>query len=360
MDADSGTILLEKGGTLPAIPASTIKLLTAEVVFDALKRGEISLDQDMIVSEHAWRTGGAPSRGSTMFANLNSRIRVEDLIRGLIIDSANDAAIALAEGLAGSEDAFAVRMNQRAAALGLSDLHATNPWGRDDREQRVTAHSMALLTAHLIRSYPDFYRYYSEKELTWNKIRQLNRNPLLLMDVGADGLLTGSVDENSGYGLIGSAVQNGQRLILIIYGAKTAKERADEARKIFLWGFHAFESHPLFFDGEIIGSVSVYGGASASVNVRAKGPVQLFLQRGQQERVQGKIFYRGPIAAPVREGDQIAHLVLTRAGIQILDIPLYAAQNIETGNLPSRAFDAALELGQGLFYAHVLKRARAQ
>lgn len=356
MDAESGTILFEKNASQPFVPASTIKVLTASVVFEALKKGEISLVQEMIISEHAWRTGGAPSRGSTMFANLNSRVRVEDLLRGLIIDSANDAAIAFAEALAGTEASFATRMNEYAANLGLNDLHATNPWGRDDKDQRVSARGMALLAAHVIKTFPDYYRYFAEKEFTWNKIRQLNRNPLLLMDVGADGFLTGSADEETGFGLVASAVQNGQRLILVMYGAKTAKERAEEARKIFLWGFHSFDSRPLFAEGEVIGEVPVYGGAQKYVALRAQGPVSLLLQRGSQERVQGKIIYRGPLVAPITQGDAIGHMQLTRAGTIILDVPLYAHESVAIGSLPSRAWDAALEWGLGLFYAYVLKR----
>jgi D-alanyl-D-alanine carboxypeptidase (penicillin-binding protein 5/6) len=356
LDAGTGSILFEKNGAQAQTPASTIKVLTADVVFAALAAGELTLDHEFVISEHAWRSGGAPSGGSTMFANLNSHLRVDDLLRGLIIHSANDAAIALAEGLDGSEDTFALRMNKQAASLGLNAIHATNPWGRDDPQQKVSAHDMALLAYHLISTYPDYYHYFSEKEFTWNKIRQLNRNPLLLMDVGADGLFTGAINNETGFGLVGSAVQNDQRLILVVYGAKSAKERADEARKIFLWGFHSFDSRTLFADGETIGELSLYGGARSTVAVRAAGAVKILLQKGSQERVQGHILYRGPLRAPIREGDQLAHLQLTRGESIILDVPLYAQTSVDQGSLPSRALDAALEWGTGLFYAHVLKR----
>jgi D-alanyl-D-alanine carboxypeptidase (penicillin-binding protein 5/6) len=291
-----------------------------------------------------------------MFASLKSRIRVEDLIRGLVVASGNDAAIVLAEGLAGTEDAFAARMNQQAIKLGLSDLHATNPWGRDDPNQKVTARDMALLTAHIIQAYPDHYRYFGEKDFMWNKIRQSNRNPLLLMDVGADGLTTGSIDESSGYGLVASAVQNDQRLILVVYGAKTAKERADEARKILQWGFHSFDRKNLFAEGEIIGTLSVYGGEPHDVKLQASTALYVLLQKGSQERLQGSITYRGPLIAPIKRGDTIAHLHITRAGQLILDQPLFAAEDIGLASLSHRAWDAALEFGQGLFYAHILKR----
>ncbi len=175
-----------------------------------------------------------------MFAALNSNIRVEDLIRGLVIVSGNDAAIVLAEGLAGSEGAFATHMTARARELGLTHLTFTNPWGEDDPDQRVTARDMADLAAYVIKTYPQYYHYFGEKDFTWNKIKQPNRNPLLTMDIGADGLKTGNID-TSGYGIVASAVQNGQRLILAIYGAKNAKERETEAMRLFQWGFRFFE-----------------------------------------------------------------------------------------------------------------------
>ncbi len=184
IDADTQTVLFEKNADDPATPASTVKIMTAELVFQAIAEGHLKLDDEFPVSENAWRTGGALARGSTMFAALNSRIRVEDLIRGLVIVSGNDAAIVLAEGIAGSEGAFATRMTERARELGLDHLTFTNSWGRDDPEQKVTARDMALLAAHLIRTYPDLYQYFGEKDFTWNKIKQPNRNPLLTMDIG--------------------------------------------------------------------------------------------------------------------------------------------------------------------------------
>ncbi len=239
MDADTQSVLFEKGADAPVIPASTVKVMTAEVVFHELTEGRIKLDDEFLITQNAWRTGGAPARASSMFAAVNSRIRVEDLIRGLVIDSGNDAAIALAEGVAGSEGAFATLMMKRGRELGLTRSIFTNSWGKDDPEQKVIPREMTLLAAHVIATYPDYYKYFGEKEFTWNKIKQTNRNPLLTMDIGADGLKTGNIDA-SGYGLVGSAVQNGQRLILALYGAASAKERAEEARKLFLWGFRSF------------------------------------------------------------------------------------------------------------------------
>ena len=238
IDAETQSVLFEKNADEPATPASTVKLMTAELVFQALAQGRLKLDDEFTVSETAWRNGGALARGSTMFAAVGSRIRVEDLIRGLVIVSGNDAAIVFAEGLAGSEGAFATRMTQRARELGLLHSTFTNAWGRGDPEQKVAARDMALLAAHVIRTYPEYYHYFGEKDFTWSKVKQPNRNPLLAMNIGADGVKTGHLAQ-SGYGLVGSAVQRGRRLILVLNGAQTEEARAREARRLLEWGFAA-------------------------------------------------------------------------------------------------------------------------
>jgi D-alanyl-D-alanine carboxypeptidase len=235
-DYASAAILFEKNATEPMAPASTTEVLTAEIIFHELKEGRLHLDDRFLVSENAWRSGGGHSQ---MFLEVHSQVRIEDLIRGLVVQSGADAAIALAEGLAGTEDNFAELMNKRATELGMTHSHFTNPSGKGDPGQRVTARDMALLAAHIIREYPEYYKYFGEKEFTWNKIHQLNHNPLLTMDIGADGMKTSDLAE-SGFGLVGSAVQNGHRLIVVINGLKSASERADEARKLFNWGFRSF------------------------------------------------------------------------------------------------------------------------
>ena len=202
MDADTQSVLFEKSADQPVTPASTVKIMTAELVFREIKEGRLRLENEFTISENAWRTGGAMARGSSMFAGLHTRVKVEDLLRGLLIVSGNDAGIALAEGIAGSDAAFAQKMTQRARDLGLRGLTFRNSWGKDDPAQKVTARDMALLAEHLIRTYPDLYKYFAEKEFTWNRIKQQNRNPLLNMDLGADGLKTGNIDEASGYGLV--------------------------------------------------------------------------------------------------------------------------------------------------------------
>ena len=347
MDYDTRTVLLEKAADDLMPPASTAKMMTAEVIFHELTEKKLKLDDEFVISENAWRKGGGAAGGSTMFAQVNSKVKVDDLIRGLLIDSGNDAAIALAEGLAGSEEAFATLMNKRAREIGMERSTFTNPWGRGDAGQRVTPREMAILAAHIIQTYPDYYKYFGEREFTWNKVRQQNRNPLLTMDIGADGLKTGNIEE-SGFGLVGSAIQGGQRVIVVINGLKTANDRKDEARKLIQWGLRSFDTKILFNAGDVIGTAKVYGGASFEAPLVANGPVKLLIPRGSGERLTAKIIYQGPLVAPVEAGKEVARLRITRGAIQALDVPLKTQTAVETGPLWHRALDAALELGYGL------------
>ena len=355
IDSASRSVLFEKDADALVIPASTAKIMTAEIVFHEITLGHLNLDNEFLVSETAWRYGGAPARGSSMFAAPNSQVRIEDLIRGLVIVSGNDAAIALAEGIAGSEGAFATLMTKRARELGLERSTFTNAWGRGDPDQKVTPREMVTLANHVILTYPDLYKYFGEKEFTWNKIKQSNRNPLLTMDFGADGLKTGNIDE-SGYGLVGSAVQNGQRLILALYGSPTAKERAEEARKIFLWGFRSFDSKTIFQAGETIGSAKVYGGSSSNVPLIADEEVKILVPRTATEKLTGRIVYTGPLIAPVEAGREVARLKIFRGTEQILDLPLKTAAAVEQGVLPRRAMDAGIEYATVLIRKYVVKR----
>jgi D-alanyl-D-alanine carboxypeptidase (penicillin-binding protein 5/6) len=355
IDAETQSVLFEKNADEPATPASTVKLMTAELVFQALAQGRLKLDDEFTVSETAWRNGGALARGSTMFAAVGSRIRVEDLIRGLVIVSGNDAAIVFAEGLAGSEGAFATRMTQRARELGLLHSTFTNAWGRGDPEQKVAARDMALLAAHVIRTYPEYYHYFGEKDFTWSKVKQPNRNPLLAMDFGADGLKTGNIEANS-FGLVASAVQNEHRLILALYGAKTAKERADEARHLFQWGFRAFEPKTLFAAGDVVGTAKVFGGATGDVPLVVAKPVTLLVPRDAGEKLSGVIVYEGPLKAPVAAGQTVAQLKIFRGTTEILAVALQTAKDVEVGSLQQRAIDAGLEYAGGLIRKYVWKK----
>jgi len=352
IDPDSDSVLFEKNADQLVAPASLAKLMTLEYVFNEITQGRLKLGDEFTVSENAWRKGGAPSRGSTMFAVLNSRIKVDDLLHGIVVQSANDACIVLAEGLAGSETAFGTMLTKRAREIGLEKSTFTNSTGYSDPNQRVTVRELALLARHIIQKYPDFYPYFGEREFTWNKIRQQNRNPLLAMNLGADGLKTGSTAE-AGFGLVGSAVQNGLRLIVVVNGAKSEKERAEEARKLLEWGFHGFESRLLFAEGQTVGEAKVYGGASSYVPLVGSGTVRLMLPRNSTDRIIARIVYKGPVPAPIQRGQVVAKLKVWRGDNVALDIPLNAAEDVPTGSMAQRAMDAVTELMIGLFRAGV-------
>ena len=244
MDPESDSILFEKNGDQLVAPASLAKLMTLEYAFNEIKQGRLKLEDEVFISENAWRKGGAPSHGSTMYAAIHSRVKVDDLLHGIIVDSANDACIALAESMAGNETTFAALLTKRAREIGLEKSTFTNATGYSDPNLRVTVRELAQLARHIMHTYPDFYPYFAEREFTWNNIHQLNRNPLLAMGIGADGLKTGETAE-AGSNLVGSAVQEGLRLIVVVTGARSEKERAEEGRKMLDWGFHGFEFAPL-------------------------------------------------------------------------------------------------------------------
>lgn len=350
IEADSGSVLFEKGADDLIPPASLSKLMTAEVVFNEIKQGRLKPTDEFIVSTNAWRRGGAPSRTSSMFIPIHSKVAVDDLLHGVIIQSANDAAIALAEGISGNESTFAELMTKRAREIGLAKSTFGNSNGLPDPRQLMTARELAKLARHIIETYPEYYKYYGEREFTWNKIRQYNRNPLLALTIGADGLKTGFTKE-AGYGLVGSAVQNGLRLIVVVNGLKSEKERADEAKKLLEWGFHSFQSGLLFADGQEIAQAKLYGGNKGHVPLVAGKEVRLMVPRGSREKVIARVVYTGPVPAPVQQGQKIGTLKVWRGESLVLEVPLRAAESIGTGSMSQRAFDAASELVVGLFRA---------
>jgi D-alanyl-D-alanine carboxypeptidase (penicillin-binding protein 5/6) len=347
VDAETGTVLFQKDADARMPPASMSKLITSAVVFDAVKSGRLRLDDEFMVSETAWRQGGAGSGGSTMFAKLGSAIKISDLIRGIVVQSGNDACIIIAEGMAGTEATFADLLNAEARKIGLTNSHFKNATGLPDPDQYMTARDLARLAKYIIDEFPDFYKIYSEPEFTWNKIKQRNRNPLLDMNIGADGLKTGFTEE-SGYGLVGSAVRDGQRLIMAMNGMKSEKERAEEARKLMEWGFRAFERVNLFGDGEVIADINVFGGTQGSVGVVSKGALDVLLPHGSRDQIKAQIVYQGPVAAPVEEGQEIGIIRLT-AGALTKEAPVYAADSVAVGTMSQRAVDGLTELLFGWF-----------
>jgi D-alanyl-D-alanine carboxypeptidase (penicillin-binding protein 5/6) len=350
IDAENGGVLYERDPDKLIFPASLAKLMTAEYVFHELKEGRIKLTDEYQVSENAWRKGGAPSHGSTMFAAIHSKIPVDDLLHGMIIQSANDACIVLAEALAGSESEFAEKLTQRAREIGLAKSVFTNSNGLPDPNEHVTTRELGILARHIILDYPEYYKIFGQADFTWNKIRQPNRNPLLGTVNGADGLKTGFTND-AGYGIVGSAVQDGVRLIVVVNGEKTAKERADAAKKLLEWGFHTVEPRNLFAAGQIIGSAKVYGGANGSVPLKASGLVKIMVPKSGGERVIARIAYHGPVPAPIVEGQQIGELRVWRDDKLVLQTPLRAAASVERGNMPGRALDAVTEMVIALFRA---------
>jgi D-alanyl-D-alanine carboxypeptidase (penicillin-binding protein 5/6) len=350
IDAENGGVLYERDPDKLIFPASLAKLMSAEYVFHLLKEGKIKLTDEFSVSENAWRKGGAPSHSSTMFAALNSKVPVDDLLHGMIIQSGNDACIVLAEGIAGTEGEFAAQMTQRAREIGLEKSVFTNSNGLPDPGTKVTTRELAMLARDIIVNYPEMYKIFGQPDYTWNKIRQQNRNPLLGSVEGADGLKTGFTSD-AGYGLVGSAVQNGLRLIVVVNGEKDAKERGDEAKKLLEWGFRSFEERNLFAEGQIVGSAKVFGGASGSVPLQAGGLVHLLVPKIGGEKLIARIAYQGPIPAPIEQGQQIGLLKVWRDDKLVLQVPLKAAESVPKGNMSQRAVDGVAELVIGLFRA---------
>lgn len=349
IDAGTNNVLFEKSADQAIAPGGFASLMTAEVVFDALAQGRIKLDDQFEVSENAWRRGGAPSHTSSMFAPIHSKVRVEDLLRGAIVESGNDACIALAEGLAGTEANFAEVMNTRARQIGLMKSAFANSTGRPEGPgSRTTVRELAKLAQRIVETYPEFYKLYGEREFTWNNIRQQNRNPLLHLDIGADGLKA-SYSGELGYSLVGSATQNGVRLILVIDGAASEKERTDGAKKLFEWGFHDFDSKLLFGQGEMVGEARTYGGCKAYVPLISAHEIKLMVPRGIRERIVARIVYTGPVPAPVHQGQPIGVLKVWRDDNLALEVPLQAAEDIGGGTVVQRALDAVSELVIDLF-----------
>jgi D-alanyl-D-alanine carboxypeptidase (penicillin-binding protein 5/6) len=356
MEATSGSILFEKNADELRAPSSMMKLMTAEVIFNALKEGRIKLTDEFRISENAWRKGGAPSGGSTMFAAIHSKVAVDDLLHGAIIQSGNDACIALAEGMAGSEKKFANDfMTKRARELGLTKSTFGNSNGLPDPDNRMTVRELATLARHIILDFPEFYKLFGEKEFTWNKIRQQNRNPLLNSTLsGADGLKTGYTKEG-GYGMVGSAVQNGIRLIVVVNGLEDPDDRAQEAKKMLEWGFRNFEARTLFAENQFVGWAKVFGGASRYVKLTSPEPIKVMVPKNGSERLIARIVYSGPVRAPIQERQRVGVVRVWRGHNVAMEAPVYAAESIGTGSTFRRAIDGVSELVIGMFRASAEK-----
>src|SRR5271154_5886680 len=351
IEATSGSVLFEKNADELRAPSSMMKLMTAEVVFHAIQQGEVKLTDEYRVSENAWRKGGAPAGGSTMFAILHSRIAVDDLLHGAIIQSGNDACMVLAEGIAGNERAFAAdKMTKRARELGLTQSTFANSNGLPDPGNKMTVRELAELARYIILTYPEAYKLFGEKEFTWNKIRQLNRNPLLNSLDGADGLKTGYTKEG-GYGMVGSAIQNGIRLIAVVNGLEDSDDRASEAKKMLEWGFRNFEVRTLFAAQQPVGYAKVFGGDSGSVKLSSPDPIKVMVPKNGNEKLIARIVYSGPVRAPIEAGQPVGIVRVWRGANIAVETPVYAAEPVGRGSTMRRAIDGVSELVIGMFRA---------
>jgi serine-type D-Ala-D-Ala carboxypeptidase (penicillin-binding protein 5/6) len=328
MDMTTGAVLMEKNADQPVPTASMSKIMTTYMLFEALKEGRVKLGDLLPVSENAWRKGGAPSGGSAMFLEIHSQATVEELLRGIVVQSGNDASIVIAEGLAGTEEAFAEQMTRRAHELGMTRSRFRNSTGWPHPDHVSTPRDLALLAKLTIEQFPEYYHYYSETEYTYNGIRQGNRNPLLYTDMGVDGLKTGHTEE-AGYGLTASAKIGDRRLILVITGLPDAKERAEEAKKLMSWGFREFDNYKLLAVNEPAATAPVWLGEADSVSLITGDDVVVTLPRAARPDMIVKVRYEGPIPAPVEKGQRLGTLVVEAPGASTAEFPLFAGERVE-------------------------------
>lgn len=323
IDAATGTVLFEKNAETQLPPASMSKIMTIYLVFERLADGRLSMDDLIPVSEKAWRMGG-----SKMWIEVGEQVRVEDLLRGVIVQSGNDAAIAFAEALSGSEEAFAQEMNKKAAELGLADSNFRNATGWPDPQHYMSARDLATLARRLILDFPQYYHFYSETEFTWADITQPNRNPLLGRGIGVDGIKTGHTEE-AGYCLAVSAVQDGRRLILVVTGLPSEKARAEESERLLTWGFREFTTFTLFAAGAVLDEAPVFMGADDTVPLVAPHDLEVQMLRSVRDQMTVTLRYQAPIEAPIAEGKEVAILTVEAPNMKPIDLPVVAGRSVD-------------------------------
>lgn len=331
-DVETGQTLFAKNENQRMPTSSMSKVMTMYMVFDALKRGEISMDTEFKVSKKAWEKGG-----SKMFVEVDKKVKIQDLIRGVIVQSGNDATIVLAEGLAGSEDVFARKMTTKAKQLGMKNSNFTNASGWPDANHYSTAEDLAILTKAIMKDFPEYYGFYKEKEFEFNKIKQPNRNPLLYRNIGADGVKTGHT-EIGGYGLIGSAANDNRRVIMVVNGLKNEKERADVGAQIIEWGLNGFENKTIYPKGSEVAGAKVLLGKVDLVPLIIQEDLRVTLSKAGRDNIKATVHYNSPLKAPVHQGDQVAVLKLSLPdNMGEFEAPLYAAQDVEVLGFFKRA-----------------------
>lgn len=331
VDFQTGSVLYDKMGEERLAPASMSKLMTVYMLFDSLKRGDVKLTDTFHVSEKAWAM-----QGSKMFVDIDSDVKVEDLLRGILIQSGNDACIVVAEGLAGSEDEFADRMNKKAKEIGLTGSNFTNSSGWPDPNHYMTAKDIAVLSERIIRDFPDYYPYFAEKEFVWNGIKQGNRNPLLYRTgSGVDGLKTGHTEE-AGFGVAASAVRDGRRIIMAVHGLTGMQERADEAGQLLDWAFRETGNYTVATKGSVLADAPVEYGASQTVPLTVSQDLVLTLPKGDREKVTAKAVVNTPVVAPIASGQEVGKLIVTVPSMPEFTYPLVAAQDVPEIGLGGR------------------------
>ena len=323
LEAETGAVLLDKGADQRMPPASMSKVMTAYLVFDMLKQGRAKLEDELPVSEHAWRT-----QGSKMFVPLGGRIKIEDLIRGMVVQSGNDACVVLAEGLAGSEAAFVERMNAKAQEIGLPASHFTNVDGLPDPEHYMTARDLATLALRTITDFPEYYHYYGEKDYSFNNINQGNRNPLIYRDIGADGLKTGHTEE-AGYSLLASVHRDKRRIIMVLGGLPTMKARAQESERLIEWAFREFNDYQLFSAGDKVDDAELWLGTEAKVPLTVAKDLVVTMPRKSRKEMKVIVAYDKPVSAPIKKGQEIGKVVVTAPDMARVETPLIAAAGVD-------------------------------
>lgn len=334
IDFDTGTVLFEKKADATMPPASMTKIMTAYLAFDRIKQGRLNLDDEILVSEKAWRKGG-----SKMFIEVNSKVTVEDILRGIIVQSGNDAAIALAEALEGSESAFAAAMTQKAKELGMNNTQFRNATGWPDPDHYMTARDLVTLAMATVRDFPNFYPIYSETTFTYNKIKQGNRNPLLFKGTGADGLKTGHTNA-AGYGLTASVKRADRRLILVINGLASVRARTHESQTLIDWGFREYDNYDLLTAGETVQSIDVWLGTAKMVPVILEQDLKLTLLRSVRKKLKVSVVVKEPVPAPITKGQRIATLKVTAPNMETIELPLVAAESVGRLGIVNRVIAA--------------------
>lgn len=354
IDSTNDAVLFTKEPDAPFAPASLAKLMTLAVTFDEIKRGFLTPTAPLKISEYAWRTGGAPARTTTMFARVGSEVSVKDLIRGTAIVVANDGAIALAEGIAGSEEKFAERMNAMAKEMGLTSSVFVNSSGLPAPGAKTTVRDLGKIAQWIVTRHPDLYTVFSEPEIDFGGVRQLNRNPLIGHYDGTDGMLIGSI-AGEGHMIVASAVRDGKRLIAVLNGLADDKVRLRATSAMLDWGFTGYIDRDLFTKGATVANAQVFGGTQGTVRLVAQQNVTLPVPKDGNSRIIARVVYRGPITAPVSKGDRIGVLRIWRDNLLQREVPLIADENIEEGSLVQRAFDAGYELVAGALHPYAVK-----